>query len=389
MTAARVALICDFQEEHWPSMDLVGDMLFRYLSEGAGCSVVQVRPAMKRLFQRLPLFGSSRPAWNADRLLNRFHFYPALLGGSRQQFDLFHIVDHSYSQLIGALPPSRTVVHCHDLDTFRCLLDPQAEPRPPVFRAMARRILARFRQAAHVICVSATVRDQLLQYGLLPEARVSVALNGVHPACVPDAVPHADEALAGLLGAASNAPLLLHVGSTIERKRIDVLLRVFAGVARQRPDVRLARVGGPLNTSQAAMAKELGVHHAIVEMPFLDADVLAALYRRASILLVTSEAEGFGLPLAEAMACGCSVVASDIAVLREVGGAAAAYCGVGDSESWIRTAVSLLDEARTKSAAWAGRRDESRRRASRYSWAETARQTQAVYDRLLETPRHG
>ena len=64
----------------------------------------------------------------------------------------------------------------------------------------------------------------------------------------------------------------------------------------------------------------LGLGHNIRVLPFVDRPVLAALYRRASLVLLPSEREGFGLPLVEAMACGISVVASDLPVLREVGG---------------------------------------------------------------------
>ena len=70
--------------------------------------------------------------------------------------------------------------------------------------------------------------------------------------------------------------------------------------------------------------------------PFLrPADrTLAAVYRRAALVLQPSEAEGFGLPVAEALACGTPVLASDLAVLREVGGEAAVYRAVGDVPAW-------------------------------------------------------
>src|SRR5207344_1409063 len=78
---------------------------------------------------------------NMDRLINRLWEYPRWLGKRIDQYDLFHVADHSYSQLIHVLPADRTGVFCHDLDTFRCLLDPKSDPRPRWFRAMARRIL--------------------------------------------------------------------------------------------------------------------------------------------------------------------------------------------------------------------------------------------------------
>src|SRR5262249_58441189 len=97
---------------------------------------------------------------NADRLLNRFWDYPRLLGrlARRGGFDLFHLVDHSYAQLVLALPPGRVVVTCHDLDAFRCLLEPGREPRPAWFRAMARRTLGGLRRAAFIACDSEATR---------------------------------------------------------------------------------------------------------------------------------------------------------------------------------------------------------------------------------------
>ena len=67
----------------------------------------------------------------------------------------------------------RTVVTCHDLDTFRCLLEPSREPRPRWFRAMARRILTGFQKAAVVVCDSEATRQAVLAHDLGP--RVSAA----------------------------------------------------------------------------------------------------------------------------------------------------------------------------------------------------------------------
>ncbi len=77
-----------------------------------------------------------------------------------------------------------------------------------------------------------------------------------------------------------------------------------------------------------------------------DRATLAAVYRRAALAFQPSDAEGFGLPVAEALACGTPVLASDIPVLREVGGAAASYAPVGDADAWSEAALALLDPTR-------------------------------------------
>ncbi len=378
----RVAVICDLLEEKWPSMDLVGDMLCRYLAEHQDVRVTQLRPPLRQRLARLPVL-PARLTWNADRLINRFSDYPDWLRSHSGDFDVFHVVDHSYAQLIRVLPSARTVVTCHDLDTFRCLLEPEREPRPRWFRAMARRILEGFRQAAHVIAVSAATRDDLLHHRLVDAERITVIPNGVHPAFSAIPNPEADRAAARMLPSEpSDAAVILSVGNTMSRKRLDVLIRIFAQVHRKNPDTRLIRVGG-LTGEHLRLLKELNIERAVVNLPFLDRDVLAALYRRATILLHTAEAEGFGLPLIEAMASGCPVLASDLPVLREVGGTASRYFAVGDVSAGEGALVQLLRERHERPAAWELRRQEGLAWAARFSWNENARAATQVYEKVM------
>jgi glycosyltransferase involved in cell wall biosynthesis len=381
----RIALICDLAEENWPSMDLVAGMVFEHLDRehAAALQVARICPPLRPRFGRLPLVGKSPALHNADRLLNRFVDYSRYLKPQLENFDLFHLIDHSYSQLVHDLPPGKTVVTCHDLDTFRCVLEPERQPRPRWFRAMTERILSGFRQATHVIAVSAATRDEILRLGLHPPGRVTVISNGVHPSFSPLADPLADDRLAALLPARSGETIwLLNVGSAMPRKRLDLLLRVFAEIRKQAGkrvrDVRLLRVGEALTPEHRRLARELGVESALVEMGSLGRDLLAAAYRRARALLHTAEAEGFGLPLIEAMACGCPVIASDLPVLREVGGTAAAYCAVGDIEAWASAVETLLAQAPAASA-----REKLFLNAARFSWSENAAHTAQVYSDLL------
>ena len=384
----RVAVVSDLREEGWFSMDLVAEMLLEGLRRDYGEEVTAERvcPPMRR---RLSRAGDSNGAlFNADRLLNRFLDYPRQLRRVRAEFDLFHVVDHSYSQLLHQLPAGRTVVTCHDLDTFRCLLDPASEPRPVPFRLMMRRVLEGFRKAARVACDSAATRDELLAHGLFPPGQLVVIPNGVHPAfnaaADGEAAREADREAARLLGEREDGACdLLHVGSTIARKRVDVLLETFAAVRRELPRARLVRVGGELSPAQRAHAEELKVSGAVVVLPFLRREVLAAVYRRAALVLQPSEREGFGLPVVEALACGTHVVASDLPVLREVGGEAASYCAVGDSKAWAERCVELLHERASDAGGWRERSDAGVRRASRFTWAEYVEKTVALYRELL------
>lgn len=363
-------MLCDFAEERWPSMDLVGNMLCEHLRDSDCVMAQRVQPAMR--FARAGMPG---------RLYGRFVQYPRQLRRAIPGADLFHIVDHSYAHLVHDLRPARAIVTCHDLDTFRCLLEPERERRSFAFRVMARRILSGLQGAAHVTCDTFATRDAILRHGLLPAERLSVVHNGVHPLLSPHPDPAADNQLSRRLGRRpGNCPELLHVGSTIARKRIDVLLHVFATVLKNRRDARLIRVGPPLAREQEALARHLGVAHRIDFLHDLDTEALGACYRRASVLLQPSDAEGFGLPVIEALACGTSVVASDLAALREVGGDAAVYSPVGDIGCWTANVLHLL------SADEHGRafdRDCARKQVARFTWTNYAAQMTEIYRKVL------
>jgi len=161
-------------------------------------------------------------------------------------------------------------------------------------------------------------------------------------------------------------------------------LRVFAAVRQEFPQARLVRVGGPFTEAQSQLARELGVEQDVLVMPFLERKVLASVFRRATLLLQTTESEGFGMPLAEGMACGCPVIASDLTVLREIGGAACTYCPVADVEAWKATVVRLLAERLAGGHGLAQWRQEALAQASQFTWAVNARSTTDVYREVLE-----
>jgi glycosyltransferase involved in cell wall biosynthesis len=172
-------------------------------------------------------------------------------------------------------------------------------------------------------------------------------------------------------------PYLLHVGSCVPRKRIDVLLDVFAAARGRRPDLRLVKAGGAWTPAQRDQIGRLNLGSAIVHRPDLTRAELAALYRRAALVLVPSEMEGFGLPVIEALACGAAVLASDLPALREAGGPAAVYLQVGDVAAWAETVIAILDRPDR-----APPPEARRQQGARFTWAEHARVIADAYLRL-------
>ena len=204
--------------------------------------------------------------------------------------------------------------------------------------------------------------------------------NGVHPSFSDQSNPVSTLEVERLLGPVEAKGIeLLHVGSTIPRKRIDVLLKVFAKVRESYPNARLIRVGGELTAEQAALAKNLGVTETIFSLPRLEVETVAAVYRRADLVLLPSEREGFGLPVVESLACGTPVVSSELPVLREVGAEVVTYAPVGDIEAWAAAVNGLLRERELGSSSWSWRKEAGQAQASRFTWQEYVRKTVALY----------
>jgi glycosyltransferase involved in cell wall biosynthesis len=381
MTEAQgsVAIIHDMPEEGWPSMDQMGELLTTRLPALAPRLVVTpIRHHLTRVFSGGPL-GRIRPLFSADRVLNRMLLYPRKVKrAAAERFDVYHIVDHSYAQLALELPARRTIVSCHDVDTFRSLVQPDRDPRNPLFNAMTRRIAAGLRRAELIVCVSAAARDDLLQFKLADPARLRLVPNGIDPALLEDPPREARARAAELLPPQDGAFDVLHVGNDIPRKRLDRLLEIVAALRQRGHRIRLVRVGSPLRHATRQRMNTLGLGE-VVELPFVQRDVLRALYERCGLLLLTSDREGYGLPVLEAFAAGKPVVASDIPALRESSGGLARLVAPDSLHEWV---AAIEDVMRTTAAAGA-LADQRRAHAAARTWDSHIRGLLPVYQELL------
>jgi glycosyltransferase involved in cell wall biosynthesis len=385
MKRPRIAVVSDLAEERWHSMDLVAEILMLGLRQPGMrvADVEQVRPAMVKRLTLLPAVGRTRTAQTMDRIINRVWDYGRWLQPRMAEFDLFHIVDHSYAHLVTELPPGRSLVMCHDIDAFAGVL-PGTRAESTIGRVLARRLLNGLIASRKIVCGSYATRNALMSSGIVPASQIAVVPYGVHPSCRPAADTRADQEATTLLGPYdAGCPEILHVGSTIPRKRIDVLLGVFAALRQRHQSLRLVRVGGAFTRSQQRQVDRLGIGSYIRVLPFLERRVLASVYRRAAVVLQPSEREGFGLPVAEAKACGAAVVASDLPPLREVGGDGTTYCPVGDISAWTSAVSAMLDERMFNQGAWRARCAANLIDARRFDALEHARLMIEVYRELL------
>ncbi|MBL9085037.1 MAG: glycosyltransferase [Planctomycetales bacterium] len=358
-------------------MDLSADQLLRHWpKDNANLAAVEVASSYRRLATYFPVAGTSRTARNLDRARNRYRLLPAYLRAVCRDFDLFHIVDHSYAHLVHELPAGQTGVYCHDVDAFRCLLAPQTEHRSLIFRRITRWIYEGLSRAAIVFHSTKTMGRVLAENCAIPAGRLCHVPLGV------DEVFFSEDRSEGtsISDRLPVRPFVLHVGSCIPRKRIDVLLNVFAKLVSSLPELRLVKIGDAWTPVQRRQIADLRLHDFVMHLGKVDRSALIEAYRRAAITLVPSDAEGFGLPVVEALACGGAVLASDLPTLREAGGNVAKYAAVADIEAWLAGATDVMTN-NSSEAVVKERKDWARQ----FSWALHARSIADAYSRISQT----
>lgn len=256
-----------------------------------------------------------------------------------------------------------TVVTVYDLiyERFPYLFD------RPVDEAFRRQKRACVLEADALICISEATRAEVLDYYGVPPERVWAVPLAASPAFRPIPLEPREPC---------DPPFILFVGGRVHYKNFWTLVRAYADWAA-RDEVALVVVGAPPSRSEVAELSRLGVSKRVRWIVGADDAMLCRLYNRAAAFVYPSLSEGFGIPLLEALACGCPVVVSRIAAAEEVVGECAYYFDANDPDGLCLALDAALAEGRNPAAV-------SRRlaRAARFSWDRTAAETLAIYQRV-------
>ncbi len=327
-------------------------------------------PSPPLLLHRAPIT-SQRPA---RRILWEQTALP--LAAYRQHLDLWHSL--AYALPLATTLPS--VVTVHDL-TF--LLFPRAFA--PANRLYLSSITAlSCRRARRVIAVSqATARD--LERRLhIPADRIDVIYNGVddalHPRPAAAVAAHRQQA-------GWPEHFILSIGTLEPRKNYPALLTAYALYRRLTPHPLPLIIGGGKGwryETVFAHVAELDLQNHVSFLGFVPAEILPWLYCAADLFVYPSLYEGFGLPVAEAMACGVPAITSTASSLPEVAGSAALTLPPDDIEALARAMITILDDPDRQTAMRTAGFAQSRR----FRWQQTAADTAAVYQRALNK-QHG
>jgi glycosyltransferase involved in cell wall biosynthesis len=268
----------------------------------------------------------------------------------------------------------KRVVTVHDATVF---LHPETHT---VFDNFLHRVYvpAGLRNLDAVITLSESAKQGLSQYLRLQPDRIHVVPLAADPSFRPFQETYVDSVLARHQ---LERGFVLYVGALEPRKNVPTLLRAIARLRREIPDVRLVIVGAPRWKFSAIprVLDELDLRDAVRFTGYVaDAD-LPALYSAAAAFCFPSLAEGFGLPIVEAMACGTPVVCSNVSAMPEVAGDAALLVEPTNPDAIASALRRVLQQPELADQL----RERGLSRAAQFSWERTARKTLDVYSRVL------
>ncbi|MFJ6534746.1 glycosyltransferase family 4 protein [Paenarthrobacter sp. NPDC091711] len=171
---------------------------------------------------------------------------------------------------------------------------------------------------------------------------------------------------------------ILYMGSFMPYKNVETMIRGMSGLSGYTLHL-LSRITPQRRAELEALVPDgakVVFHNGVTDAEYDE------LLLRATALTSLSRAEGYGLPLVEAMALGTPVIASDIPIFREVGGDAVSYVHP-ESPAEFAAAVTALGE----DSLWQERSRTSVERAAKFNWDESARQLLAAAEEVMARRR--
>lgn len=269
--------------------------------------------------------------------------------------DIIHATTQTLS-IYGLPKPKKFIVTVHDMLTLHKSIKSKLK------RFLIKKFL---NKADKIIAVSEFTKKEIISQTGISENKIEVVPMGID---LSKYRPLDKEYSRRVFSLNQEYKYILVVASNAPHKRMDITLAVFNEVKKCREDVRLIKAG----YGQQLQGK------GIINVGFVPESKMPYLYNASDVLLHTSEYEGFGMPILEAMACGISVVCSKKASIPEVVGSCGSLVDI-DSDDYVEQFVEgILNSIEQR------RNNRSMIRAKNFSWGNVAKKTVKVYKEIIE-----
>ena len=227
-------------------------------------------------------------------------------------------------------------------------------------------------RADRIVCVSQSTLNDLAEFYPGTEAKAKV----VHLGC--DFQP-AEENASSHESTDSQGEYFLFVGGRASYKNFDVMIRALQIVVRQCPQVELKCVGAPWTSAEQAAIAQAGLGDHVINMGRVSDQVLQQLYSNSLAFVYPSKYEGFGIPLLEAMRCGCPVIASNRSSFPEVLGGSGILFEPDDQAELADAMIEVAKRGAMRDNLVQG----GLARAVEFSWTKMAKETEHIYQTLV------
>jgi glycosyltransferase involved in cell wall biosynthesis len=349
----------DFDEE----LHLLVSPQSRHLHEGYGPKVFYI----------------TYPWSNERRILRTLseHLYSPL----RLPFSRIDVFNTVMAPLVNA--SWSLVIH---MKTMHAFTTPEAiAPLPRIYRRLNYPRTAR--AAAAIIINSHSLRSEIEQHLDVDPSKLKLIYEAVDHELFNFSLRDAATARAVVASYGVTKPFVLFVSSLWPYKNCEGLLRAWALARTDLGNRQLAIVGPARDQNYAArlhvLAAELGISSDVIFVGGVPLEETARFYQAADVFVYPSFNETFGLPILEAMACGCPVVTSDTSAMPEIAGGAAVLANPRDPASIARSIVEAAEPGRDRL------REKGLRRAGQFTWGATAASTLDVYREVTERRERG
>ncbi len=299
--------------------------------------------------------------------LSRLTWASPLLS-KRHKLDMFHF------QYVSPLwIPSLTLLTVHDI-LFET--HPQYFTIPFVLRSRA--LVRRSCQSAeHIFTVSEYCKSMISELYRIPASNISVTPNGVDTSIFHSIDRETSRKIVQQLFGVSD--FILTVGRLEPRKNHIGLIKAYKRLRNQLKDVPRLVIVGQRDFRFKEIFEEIqssGLEKQIIIMEDVEDEVLAHLYRSALCFVYPSFAEGFGIPLVEAMACGCPVITSNTTSMPEVVEDAGLLVNPVDDEQIAESMQRLIED----SALQADMSARGLKRVVKFDWDSSASAMKQTFD---------
>ena len=304
-------------------------------------------------------------------LWNGVHLFPVeyFVG----EIDVFHSSDWLE-------PPTKNakkITTIHDLTVFKYPETFSPTGGHDIVKNQKRKLFFAKKECDLIICVSETTKQDAMEILGIPERKLAV----VYEAADPFYFRRKDEEIKRVKEKLRiEGDYLLCVGTREPRKNLDKVVMAFSEIARNYPSLNLVIAGkyGWGNDSSKFKVQSSKLESRVKILGYVEKEDLPALYSGAQAFIYPSLYEGFGLPILEAMSCGCPVITSNIGSMKEISGEAALLIDPLSVDNIAGVISKLCRNQKLKKEMVL----KGSKRAGEFSWDKTALQTLDLYHSL-------